>query len=96
MGSPRASGNPASALRQSPSTSSEGYSRISNSPHVPATIDEEELLGDEEMMDYIRRHHTRKLASGSKKEDLDEMLKFPEPIQPAVPLTPQGRFNSRF
>jgi len=42
------------------------------------------------MMDYIRRQHARKLASGAKKEDLEEMLKFPEPIQPTIPMTPQG------
>jgi hypothetical protein len=48
------------------------------------------MLGDEEMMDYIRRQHARKMAGGAKKEDLDELLKFPEPIPPAPGLTPQG------
>jgi dual specificity tyrosine-phosphorylation-regulated kinase 2/3/4 len=51
------------------------------------------MLGDEEMMDYIRRHHARKIASGARKEELEEMLKFPEPIQPVAPLTPQGLSN---
>lgn len=90
MASPRASGNPSSpALRQGSSTSSERHSLSTPSP-VPTAVDEEELLGDEEMMDYIRRHHARRLASGAKQEDLDQLLKFPEPIQPVTPMTPQG------
>jgi dual specificity tyrosine-phosphorylation-regulated kinase 2/3/4 len=48
-------------------------------------------LGDEEMMEYIRRQQARKMANGAKKEELDELLKFPEPIRPKTPMTPQGR-----
>lgn len=95
MASPRASGKPASpALRQGSSTSSERHSLSTPSPVPTSTVDEEEVLGDEEMMDYIRRNHARKLASGAKKEDLDDTLKFPEPIQPAPALTPQALLKS--
>lgn len=54
----------------------------------PSTIDEEEVLGDEEMMQYIRRQQARKMANGAKKEDLDSMLNFPEPQPPSRPLSP--------
>jgi dual specificity tyrosine-phosphorylation-regulated kinase 2/3/4 len=90
--SPRATQAPASpALRQGSSSSSDRHSFSTPSP-VPAPVDEEEILGDEEMMDYIRRQQARRIAAGAKKEDLDEMLKFPEPIPPAQGLTPQGSY----
>jgi dual specificity tyrosine-phosphorylation-regulated kinase 2/3/4 len=63
---------------------------ISTPSPVPA-IDEEEVLGDEEMMNYIRRQQAKKLANGARKEDLDELLRFPEPIPPAPPMAPNSR-----
>ncbi|KAF8610562.1 kinase-like protein [Ceratobasidium sp. AG-I] len=57
-------------------------------------VDEEELAGDEEMTAYIRRLHARKLASGAKREELDEMLKFPEPIPPKAGMTPADVLES--
>ncbi|PVF99135.1 hypothetical protein CPB86DRAFT_784142 [Serendipita vermifera] len=92
--SPRATQASASpALRQGSSSSSDRHSFSTPSP-VPAAVDEEELLGDEEMMDYIRRQQARRIAAGAKKEDLDEMLKFPEPIAPAPGLSPQAVLKS--
>ncbi|KDN53337.1 kinase-like protein [Tilletiaria anomala UBC 951] len=38
---------------------------------------------------YIRRHQAKKLASGAKQEDLDIMLKFPEPEPPSRELSPR-------
>jgi dual specificity tyrosine-phosphorylation-regulated kinase 2/3/4 len=64
---------------------------ISTPSPVPA-IDDEEMLGDEEMMDYIRRQQAKKLANGAKKEDLDELLRFPEPIPPAAPTSPSSKY----
>jgi dual specificity tyrosine-phosphorylation-regulated kinase 2/3/4 len=55
-------------------------------------VDEEELLGDEEMMMYIRRQHAKKLAAGATQQELDDMLKFPEPIPPGSPSTPVVSF----
>ncbi|KAJ3517787.1 hypothetical protein NLJ89_g279 [Agrocybe chaxingu] len=83
---------PASSLNQnagqpSGSPSSSRQSLSTPSP-VPSTVDEEELLGDDEMMHYIRRQHAKKLAAGSTQEELDEMLKFPEPLPPVTPSSP--------
>lgn len=75
---------------QTGSSSSSGRMSISTPSPVPA-IDEEEMLGDEEMMNYIRRQQAKKLANGARKEDLDGLLRFPEPIPPAPPMSPNGR-----
>jgi len=53
-------------------------------------VDEEELLGDEEMLQYIRRQQAKKMATGATQEELDELLKFPEPIPPSPALSPEG------
>ena len=49
------------------------------------------MLGDEEMMQYIKRLQARKLANGAKKEELEEMLRFPEPQPRGHPVSPSGR-----
>ncbi|TFK72601.1 hypothetical protein BDN72DRAFT_836165 [Pluteus cervinus] len=74
---PQATSSPASS-RQSLSTPSP----------VPSMIDEEELLGDAEMMHYIKRQQAKKLAVGATQEELDAMLRFPEPIPPGTPSSP--------
>jgi len=51
-------------------------------------VDEEELLGDEEMILYIRRQQEKKLANGATQEELDELMRFPEPLAPGSPSTP--------
>lgn len=71
------------------SPSSSRQSLTSPSP-VPSSVDDEELQGDEEMMHYIRRQQAKKIATGSTQEELDELLRFPEPLPPGPPLTPQG------
>lgn len=78
-------------LFKSTSASSSRQSLSSPSP-VPsaATVDEDEILGDEEMMAYIKRQQTRRLANGAKKEELEEMMKFPEPITPVPSMNPNG------
>jgi dual specificity tyrosine-phosphorylation-regulated kinase 2/3/4 len=73
----QAIGSPSSS-RQSLSTPSPG----------PNSIDEEELLGDEEMMHYIRRQQAKKMATGATQEELDELLRFPEPLGPGRPSSP--------
>lgn len=69
---------------------------LSTPSPVPSSVDEEELLGDEEMLACIKRQHTKKLANGAKQEDLDEMLKFPEPLPPATGHTPAGKIVMSF
>ena len=64
---------------------------ISTPSPVPSSVDEDELLGDEEMLQYIKRQQARKLANGAKKEDLDELLNFPEPLPPGRPCSPSGK-----
>lgn len=74
----------------SPSTSRHGTT--STPSPVSSLVDEDELLGDEEMMQYIKKQQAKKLASGANQADLDEMLRFPEPIPPASPLSPAGMY----
>jgi hypothetical protein len=57
-------------------------------------VDEEEMLGDEEMRNYIKRQQAKRLAAGATQEELDEMLKFPEPIDPSPPLPPDSKFTA--
>ncbi|GJE97061.1 dual specificity protein kinase domain-containing protein [Phanerochaete sordida] len=77
----------------SPSTSRHGAA--STPSPVSSLIDEDELLGDEEMMQYIKKQQAKKLASGASQAVLDEMLRFPEPIPPASPLSPAAVLKSR-
>ena len=69
-----------------------GRQSLSTPSPVPSSIDEEELLGDEEMLHYIRRQHAKKLASGATQEELDDMLKFPEPLPPGTPSSPASKY----
>ncbi|CAE6520996.1 unnamed protein product [Rhizoctonia solani] len=71
-----------------PGTPSSSRQSLSTPSPVPQEVDEEEIAGDEEMAAYIKRLHARKLAAGAKREELDEMLKFPEPIPSKAGLTP--------
>lgn len=71
-------------------TPSSSRQSLSTPSPVPSTVDEEELLGDEEMLQYIRRQQAKKMATGATQEELDELLKFPEPIPPSPGLTPEG------
>lgn len=48
------------------------------------------------MVQYIKRQQARKLANGAKKEELDEMLRFPEPLPPIPPSPPTGELISFF
>ena len=73
-----------------------GRQSLSTPSPVPSSIDEEELLGDEEMLHYIRRQHAKKLASGATQEELDDMLKFPEPLPPGTPSSPASKSNYDF
>lgn len=81
--------DPYSSTGAGPSTPGSARHSLSTPSPVPSSVDEEEMLGDEEMMQYIRRQQQRKLASGARKEELDDLLRFPEPIPPAPALSPQ-------
>ena len=82
----------ASGTDTSPSTSRHGTT--STPSPVSSLVDDDEVLGDEEMMQYIRKQHAKKLAGGANPADLEQMLHFPEPIPPASPLSPAGTYNA--
>lgn len=79
------------SVRQSSGSPSSSRHSLSTPSPAPSTIDEDELLGDEEMLNYIRRQHAKKLASGASQEELDDMLKFPEPVPPGIPSSPASK-----
>jgi dual specificity tyrosine-phosphorylation-regulated kinase 2/3/4 len=43
------------------------------------------------MLQYIKRQQQKKLAHGATQEELDAMLRFPEPLPPAPPQSPHGK-----
>ncbi|KAF4615076.1 hypothetical protein D9613_002862 [Agrocybe pediades] len=93
---PKSSARASTAGATPPVASSPSSSRqsLSTPSPVPSTVDEEELLGDEEMLHYIRRQHAKRLAAGASQEELDEMLKFPEPEAPTPPSSPAAILKS--
>ena len=78
--------------QQSGSPTSHRQSISTPSP-VPSTDDEDEILGDEEMMQYIKRTQARKMAHGASREELEELLKFPEPLPPGRPSSPTSKYH---
>ncbi|KAI0747805.1 hypothetical protein C8Q80DRAFT_696202 [Daedaleopsis nitida] len=94
---PRSSSNNNSStpsIQQTMGTPSSSRQSLSTPSPAPSSVDEEELLGDEEMMQYIKRQQAKKLQNGSTQEDLDAMLRFPEPIPPAAAMSPQTVLKS--
>lgn len=82
------------SIQQAMASPSASRQSLSTPSPAPSSIDEEELVGDEEMLQYIRRQQAKKLATGASQEDLDALLRFPEPIPPAAPLSPQAVLKS--
>ena len=75
----------------SPSTSR--HTTTSTPSPVSSLVDEDEILGDEEMMQYIKKQQAKKLAAGASQTDLDNMLRFPEPTEPTSPISPAGKYS---
>ncbi|KAI0290467.1 hypothetical protein BC826DRAFT_1026615 [Russula brevipes] len=67
---------------------------LSTPSPAPSSVDEEELLGDEEMLQYIKRQQQKKLAHGATQEELDALLRFPEPLPPTAPQSPSAILKS--
>jgi dual specificity tyrosine-phosphorylation-regulated kinase 2/3/4 len=66
---------------------------LSTPSPAPSSVDEEEFLGDEEMLQYIKRQQQKKLAHGATQEELDALLRFPEPLPPVPPQSPSGKHS---
>lgn len=79
-------------------SSSVGASRrtslAAESPNHDSPTDDDETMADAEMAQYVVRRKARAAASHSKKDDLSDLLGFPEDIPPTEPLT-QRQFISR-
>ncbi|KAK2467104.1 hypothetical protein APHAL10511_001362 [Amanita phalloides] len=71
------------------------YQTPSTPSPAPSSIDEDELIGDEEMLQYIKRQHAKKLSAGATQEELDKLLQFPEPLPPGTPSSPTVILHSR-
>ncbi|KAF9027122.1 hypothetical protein BDZ89DRAFT_1160940 [Hymenopellis radicata] len=80
-------------IHQAMASASSSRQSLSTPSPVPSSAEDEELAGDEEMMNYIRRQHAKKLSNGASQEELDELLRFPEPIPPAKAMTPDEVLN---
>lgn len=92
----RGASSSSQSLSQAMASPSSSRQSLSTPSPAPSPIDEEEMLGDEEMMQYIRRQQAKKLANGVSQHELDEMLRFPEPIRPVSPLSPAGELYATF
>ncbi|KAG6878758.1 hypothetical protein C0993_008057 [Termitomyces sp. T159_Od127] len=84
----RSSNKSGHGIQQAMNSPSSSRQSLSTPSPAPSTVDEEELLGDEEMLHYIRRQQAKKLAAGATQEELDDLLQFPEPLQPGTPSSP--------
>ncbi|TRM59462.1 hypothetical protein BD626DRAFT_550298 [Schizophyllum amplum] len=91
---PRSSSSSTPNIHQSMGTPSSSRQSLSTPSPSPTSVDEEELLGDEEMMHYIRRQQAKKLSAGASQVELDGMLAFPEPIAPGIPSSPSATLKS--
>lgn len=92
LSSSRVASSSSHGLRDSVASPNSSRQSLSTPSPSPSSVDEEELLGDEEMLQYIRRQHAKKLATGVSQEELDDMLKFPEPTPPMPPMSPTGEY----
>ncbi|KAI0029413.1 kinase-like domain-containing protein [Vararia minispora EC-137] len=77
-----------SGIHQTMSTPSSSRQSLSTPSPSPVLVDDDEVAGDEEMMQYIKRLQQKKLANGATQNELDELLRFPEPISPIPPMNP--------
>ncbi|KAK7043784.1 serine/threonine protein kinase, CMGC, dual-specificity [Paramarasmius palmivorus] len=94
LSSARSSNTASSQNLAAAGTPSSSRQSLSTPSPAPSSVDEEEAAGDDEMLHYIRRQQAKKLQNGATQEELDDLLKFPEPIPPAEPLSPETVLSS--
>jgi dual specificity tyrosine-phosphorylation-regulated kinase 2/3/4 len=87
---PAARSSASQSVNQGNNSASSSRQSLSTPSPSPSSIDEEELLGDEEMMHYIRRQQTKRIANGASQKELDDLLAFPDPLPPGQPSSPEG------
>jgi dual specificity tyrosine-phosphorylation-regulated kinase 2/3/4 len=88
--SARSSNSVGQNIHQTIGSPSSSRQSLSTPSPAPSSVDEEELLGDEEMLLYIRRQQAKKMAAGATQEELDALLRFPEALPPGNPSSPSG------
>lgn len=81
-----------SNLRQSPAPSEVG-GRSTSSSRYGTPVGEDELRGDEEMMEFVQRQRTKQASRGMSEEEIDRLFTFPEPIEPTRSLSPHSKFS---
>jgi dual specificity tyrosine-phosphorylation-regulated kinase 2/3/4 len=89
----RSSTTPSLSQSHSPAPSDGGRSTSSSRYGTP--LGEDDLKADDEMSEFLQRQKTRKSPSGLTEEEIARMLDFPEPIEPRVPLPPDGESGTR-
>ncbi|KAK4689219.1 dual specificity tyrosine-phosphorylation-regulated kinase 2/3/4, partial [Tremellales sp. Uapishka_1] len=76
---------PSSSSVGAPGVGLRNRSLVPDSPSV-SPAEDEEAAGDAEMAAYVRRRATRK-HTGSKKDDMSDVVDFPEDTEPAEPMS---------
>jgi dual specificity tyrosine-phosphorylation-regulated kinase 2/3/4 len=71
----------------SPSSSRQSLSTPSP---VPSALDEDEVLGDEEMLEWMKRQQSKRSTNPAKREELDDLLRVPEIFAPSLPSSTSG------
>lgn len=90
MSLPTSRSSASQSIHQGNNSPSSSRQSLSTPSPAPSLVDEEELLGDEEMLQYIRRQQTKKMANGASQKELDDLLSFPDLLPPGQPSTPEG------
>lgn len=78
-----------SSLRQSPAPSDAG-GRSTSSSRYGTPVGEDEIRGDEEMMEFVQRQRTKQASRGMSEEEIERLFTFPEAIEPTRALSPQS------
>ncbi|KAG5645025.1 hypothetical protein DXG03_007204 [Asterophora parasitica] len=88
------SSNAGQGIHQAIGSPSSSRQSLSTPSPAPSAVDEDELLGDEEMLHYIRRQQAKKMAAGASQSELDDLLQFPEPLPPGTPSSPTSTIRN--
>lgn len=78
-----------SSLQQSPAPSDNG-GRSTSSSRYGTPVGEDEIRGDEEMLEFVQRQRTKQASRGMSEEEIDRLFTFPEPIEATRALSPQS------